>query len=67
MSFDKNYPNRKDHREAFIGAKSFDRTCRNGGSCPACQGNRTIRKTRTELSASDDIAHVLEELDTSDE
>jgi hypothetical protein len=34
MSFDKQYPNRKDHRKPFQGAKAHDVTCRNHGSCP---------------------------------
>lgn len=29
MSFDKNYPNRKDQRQPFRKAKAIDRTCRN--------------------------------------
>ncbi|OMF08757.1 hypothetical protein BK127_27835 [Paenibacillus sp. FSL H7-0331] len=40
MSFDKDYPNRKDKRKKYYGAKSIDRTCRNHGSCPRCKGNR---------------------------
>ena len=51
MSFDKNYPNRKDHRKAYTGAKSFDRSCRNGGSCSYCKGNRTINSTRKKAEA----------------
>lgn len=42
MSFDKNYPNRKDWRKPYLDSspKSFDRTCRSGGSCPYCQRSR---------------------------
>lgn len=40
MSFDKSYPNRKDHRKSYRGSKRFDRSCRNHGSCGYCEGNR---------------------------
>jgi len=40
MSFDTHYPNRKDRRKAYYRAARFDRSCRPGGSCPWCQGNR---------------------------
>lgn len=38
--FDKNYPKRKDHRKKFYGAKSYDTSCRNHGSCSYCLDNR---------------------------
>ena len=38
MGFDKNYPNRKDKRKHYRGAKAVDTSCRNHGSCPWCQG-----------------------------
>jgi hypothetical protein len=41
MSFDKNYPNRKDKRKPFRGAKAIDCSCRNHGSCAWCESNRT--------------------------
>lgn len=31
MSFDKSYPNRKDKRKQYYGAKAVDRWCRRGG------------------------------------
>lgn len=40
MSFGETYPNRKDHRCQYRGAKSFDRSCRNHGSCPYCKRSR---------------------------
>jgi hypothetical protein len=40
MSFDKNYPNRKDKRKPYRGSKAFDCTCRNHGSCDYCKNNR---------------------------
>ena len=46
MSFDKYYPNRKDWRKSYRGAGSFDRSCRTGGSCSYCIGNRTHKKEK---------------------
>jgi hypothetical protein len=40
MSFDKEYPNRKDWRKRYYNAKSFDRSCRNHGSCAYCTSSR---------------------------
>lgn len=54
MSFDKEYPKRKDHRKPYKGAKRFDRSCRNHGSCPWCQGNRQHNnKKRIEMASFD--------------
>lgn len=63
MSFDKNYPNRKDHRKEFTGAKAYVHSCRNGGSCAYCQGNRNINKTKLELVAKDELEYVALEKD----
>lgn len=40
MSFDKDYPNRKDRRKPYQGSKNFDRSCRNSGSCDWRRNNR---------------------------
>ncbi len=40
MAFNKDYPNRKDHRGKYYKSGRFDRTCRPGGSCPYCKNNR---------------------------
>jgi biotin synthase-like enzyme len=41
MSFDKEYPNRKDHIKLYRKSKLVDRTCRCHGSCHYCYSNRT--------------------------
>ena len=51
MSFDKSYPNRKDRRKPYHGSKSFDRSCRNHGSCPYCEGSRTVSARRIKAQA----------------
>lgn len=40
MSFDKEYPKRKDKRKAYRRSKAFDRTCRNRGTCAYCATGR---------------------------
>lgn len=41
MSFDKQYPNRKDWRAQYRRrSQRVDRSCRPGGTCPHCRGNR---------------------------
>lgn len=38
MSLDKAIKHGKEKRKPYRGAKAFDRTCRNHGTCPFCQG-----------------------------
>lgn len=40
MSFDKKYPNRKDHRKPYYKSGKHDATCRPHGGCPYCEQNR---------------------------
>lgn len=46
MSFDNHYPNRKDKRRAYYGAKSHSRGCRNHGRCPYCASGRAYKNKR---------------------
>lgn len=63
MSFDKEYPNRKDHRKPFkTEAEKVSRGCRHGGSCKRCIGDRTISQTKSKLKAMSDIEHLVEDL-----
>ena len=43
MSLDKAIEFGKEKRKQFRKSKSFDRTCRNPGSCRWCEGNRTYQ------------------------
>jgi len=54
MAFDKDYPNRKDKRKPYYKSKAFDRTCRNGGSCPYCAEGRQHKNKKRELGAAMD-------------
>ena len=38
MSLDKAIKYGKEHRHEYHGSKRYDKTCRNHGTCPACQG-----------------------------
>ena len=51
MSFEKQYPNHKDHRKPHRGAMAVDATCRPHGSCPYCAGNR-MHVTRKRIAAT---------------
>lgn len=48
MAFDIHYPNRKDRRKPYRKSKAFDRSCRNHGDCPYCEGNRLHGSKRRE-------------------
>ena len=52
MSFDTEYPNRKDRRKPYRKSAAFDPSCRPHGGCPWCEGNRKhaeiVRKQATE-------------------
>jgi hypothetical protein len=57
MSFDKHYPNRKDQRREYMnGSRRFDRTCRNGGSCPWCQASRKHRRRVADVATKEQVA-----------
>jgi len=55
MSFDKHYPNRKDHRHPYRGAKRYDRSCRPNGSCDYCRNNRLHADRRQRAKANDEL------------
>ena len=40
MSLDKAVLYGKEHRKQYKGAKLYDRSCRNNGSCDHCKSNR---------------------------
>lgn len=58
MSFDKDYPNRKDHRKPYHGAGRHTRSCRNGGSCDWCRSNRTIADRKLKEKAEEAYAEA---------
>lgn len=40
MSLDKAIKHKKERRKQYYGAKAYDATCRNHGSCSFCRSNR---------------------------
>lgn len=55
MSFDKEYPNRKDWRAAYYDNRRFDGWCRNHGKCDWCRRSRTWFDWRRRLYSDQDI------------
>ena len=62
MSFDKDYPNRKDHRKAYRKSQRFDATCRPNGGCPWCEGNRLHKSKLRQRIADEKLMDVLREM-----
>lgn len=62
MAFDNNHPNRKDRRNPYYKSKRIDRSCRPGGDCPYCQGNRQHCTHKKELTTEEAIQEFNEEL-----
>jgi hypothetical protein len=62
MSLDKSIKYKKEKREEYRGASSFDRSCRNHGTCEYCKTNRTIgfkkliEKSKESLKSYDEEA-----------
>ena len=54
MAYNK-YAQKKEHRREYRSntAKSVDKSCRNHGSCPWCQGNRMYKYKILKLKISD--------------
>lgn len=51
MSLDKAIASGKEHRKPYRKSKAVARSCRHGGNCDWCEGNRTINNRRREQSA----------------
>lgn len=54
MAFDKNYPNRKDHRKSYRGGRVVSYGCRNHGSCGYCAENRQYSNVKRLTGATMD-------------
>ena len=66
MSLDKAIEFGKERRKQYRKSKAFDRTCRNNGKCPWCEGNRTYQarkehKRIQSLEKEEEYEEVLEE------
>jgi len=54
MSLDEGIKHGKEHRKPYHGSKAFDQSCRPGGNCSWCQGNREHADKKRELSAEEE-------------
>jgi len=54
MSLDKAIASGHEKRHPYRGSKRFDKSCRNHGGCPACEGTRLryVRQNRQALKDS---------------
>ena len=59
MPLDKAIEHGKERRKPYRGAKRFDRTCRNHGSCPWCERNRLANFRRRLEAAQRDMRDAL--------
>lgn len=59
MSFDKDYPNRKDQRKGFTKSAQFDRSCRHGGNCSWCENRRTVARRRNAEASKVELQEAL--------
>ncbi len=61
MSFDKNYPNRKDKRKPYRKSKAFDKSCRCHGGCSWCEGNRTFFDKKYRIKSEEEERYFQDE------
>lgn len=54
MSLDKAIKSGKERRKPYRKAKAVDKTCRNHGGCPYCEGNRKHSTEVRKLKGIDD-------------
>lgn len=59
MGMDKAIAHGKEHRAPYHKSGKFDSTCRPGGGCPYCKGNRMHGDHKRQLSASDQIREAV--------
>ena len=61
MSLEKAIKHGKEKRKQYRGSKSFDRTCRNHGSCKYCQNNRLHCDKKRKHSADEQLDEYYDE------
>ena len=59
MSLDKAIESGKEKRKKYRKSKAFDSTCRNHGSCPWCEGNRTNKNNNKKKVADKELKEEL--------
>lgn len=61
MSLDRAIESGKEKRKQYRGVRAVDRTCRPGGNCPYCEGNRTYQDRRDREAADDAVREFEQE------
>jgi hypothetical protein len=59
MSLDKAIKFGKERRKRYWGAKEYDVSCRNGGGCPWCYGDRKGHKEKIQQIKEDELLDEL--------
>lgn len=59
---DKAIKSGKEHRKQYRKSKAFDKSCRNHGSCPYCESNRTYKKTQEDKIGKQEIKEYKEKI-----
>jgi hypothetical protein len=60
MALDKGIQHGKELRKPYYGGGKADKSCRPGGDCPYCSGNRQFSTKKRELSAKDKMSEACE-------
>ena len=60
MSLDKAILHGKEHRKAYHGSKSIDRTCRNHGGCEWCAENRKHKFRDKRPMDEEDLCYTVQ-------
>ncbi len=55
MSLIKAIKSGKEHRKEYRGGKAVDKSCRNHGGCPWCEGNRTYKNKIIKQKIKDEM------------
>lgn len=60
MSLDKSIKSGKERRKSYRGSKSFDSSCRTGGSCGWCRSNRMKKNKVNDIDCKQQLKDLKE-------
>jgi hypothetical protein len=63
MALDKSIKHGKDWRKPYFKSERFDASCRPGGSCPYCQGNRRHNINKQRARANEQLKELKNQQD----
>lgn len=67
MAFDKAIKSGKEHRRQYYGPTKHDTSCRPGGGCPWCEGNRTYNDRRRRRATEEELKSRMTTIDDNEE